>query len=107
MRFADLAGGVKKIQRTLHVDAGVNERVIDTVAHGGHGGDVGNGVGLEVLEQIVNHIFIAQIADNELEILVLYKIGKITPFVDEGVKIVHVVQAGDVIAASEEAVSEA
>jgi len=107
MRFADLPGGIEKIQRSLHVDAGVNERVIDAVTHGGHGGDVGNGVGFEVLKQIVNHIFIAQIADNELEIFMLFKIGKITPLVDEGVKIVHVVQAGDMVATGEEAVCEA
>ena len=107
MRFADLPGGVEKIQRSLHVDAGINERVIDAVTNRSHGGDVGDGVGPEMLEQIVNHIFIAQIAADEMEIFMLFKIGKITPFMDQRVKIIHVVQAGDMVAAGEKAAGEA
>ena len=40
-----LAGGVEEVHGALHVDLAVDQRVLHRVAHGGHGGEVGEGVG--------------------------------------------------------------
>src|SRR5579872_7053472 len=101
-----MSGCVEKIHRALDVDLAVNERVLNAVADGGHGGKVGDSVGSVFGDELAKTVGLAEIAEDEGESFFGVQVGEMALFVFERVVIVHVVEADDFVAALEEGFGE-
>ncbi len=97
--MAEVAGGVEEVHSALDVHLAVDEGVLDAVADGGHGGEVGDGVGFMGLQQFAEGWGVGEIAFDEAEAGFGEQVGEVAIFVFYGVVVVEVVEADYLVAA--------
>ena len=93
------AGGVEEIHGALDIDLAVYEGVLCGVADGGHGGEVYDGFGMVLVEDVEEGVVVAEVGFDEGEIFVGQEVVEVAGLCGRTVVVgVEVIEANDLIA---------